>query len=193
TLQGDTIFLRREAFERWLWLRAEVWESREGSASMRSALSLYGYDGDRRAALARMAEAERETLILHELGEHAAGRRLGPEWEDLMEGLADRRAEMAARAVRDLLADCLVTLPVLVQRNAVASLHFWFANFTGMRRMLFPLLAQAREAWCAGSDDALAQAIGAGAPHWERVARDLAALGAGVARRVAEGEAGFIL
>jgi hypothetical protein len=193
-LQGETIYLRREAFERWLWLRTEVWESRENASAMGAALAAYGFDADRPAALARMADGERETLILHELGELAAGRALGEAWEHLMEQLSDRRAELAARAVRDLLADCLVTLPTLIEREAVASLHFWFANFTGLRRMLFPRLAEA----CAPqagreSHAALGDAAAAGCEHWERVARELAAGGLAVARRIAERDPAFRL
>ena len=194
TLQGETIFLRREAFERWLWLRAETWESRENPGAMGAALEAYGFAADRGAALARMAEGERETLILHELGEHAAGRRLGEAWERLMEQLSDARAELAARAVRDLFADCLVTLPTLIEREAAASLNFWLANFTGLRRMLFPRLVDA----CAAKAQrerhaALKDAAAAGCEHWERVARELAAGGVAVARRIAERDCAFRL
>lgn len=194
SLQGGTIFLRREAFERWLWLRAEAWESQENAAAMGAALAAYGFGHGRAPALARMAEGERETLILHELGELAAGRLLGPAWERFMDGLADRRAELAARAVRDLLADCLVTLPSLIEREATVSLHFWFASFGGLRRTLFPQLVQARASWTEGATPrALRAAIGAGRDHWERVARQLAAEGAPLGRRIADGDPAFRL
>jgi hypothetical protein len=174
-LQGERIVLRREAFDRWLWLAAETWSSRPAEGDMAAALEAYGYRRGAPAALARMAEAERETLILHELGEHAAGRLLGREWEDFMAGLADRRAEIAARAVRDLLADVLVTLPTLLDRDAVASLRFWFATFTGMRRELFPRLAAAKSDWDGGAGTAaLREAIEAGRGHWLRVGRSIA-------------------
>jgi uncharacterized protein DUF6866 len=188
-LQDATIYLRREALERWLWLRAEVWESRENAGAMGAALAAHGFADDRRAALARLAEGERETLILHELGEHAAGRLLGEAWERLMEQLSDARAELAARAVRDLLADCLVTLPALLERGASPSLHFWFANFTGLRRMLFPRLTEARAAWIdSGRTAPLEEAVAAGRAHWERVAIALAAEGPAAAKRIAAGD-----
>lgn len=188
-LQDATIYLRREALERWLWLRAEVWESRENAGAMGAALAAHGFHNDRAAALARMAEGERETLILHELGEHAAGLRLGEAWEQLMGQLSDARAELAARAVRDLLADCLVTLPTLVERGAAPSLHFWFANFTGLRRMLFPRLGSARTAWVdSGSTAALEEAIASGRDHWERIALSMAAEGPAAAKRIAAGD-----
>ncbi len=193
-LQDGTIYLRRDAFERWLWLRSELWESRENAGAMGAALEAYGFDADRAGALARMAEAERETLILHELGEHAAGRLLGAGFDRMMSEDGNRRAELAARAVRDLLADCLVTLPTLVERGAAASLHFWFANFTGLRRILFPRLAEARARWVANGDARpLAEAAALGREHWARVAGSLATGGEAVAKRVADGDAAFRL
>lgn len=174
-LQGGTIVLRREAFERWLWLRAEAWESRAAEDDMAAALEAYGWQDERGAALGRMAESERETLILHEMGELAAGRLLGEGWERLMEGIEDRRLEITARAVRDLLADTLVTLPTLLGRDAVPSLHFWFATFSGLRRELFPRLTQAQAAWNAGEGAAaLREAVESGRGHWLRVAREMA-------------------
>ena len=68
---------------------------------------------------------------------------LGPAWEDMLGAAADRRAELLARAVRDHLADCLSTLPVLLERDARASIHFHFSQMDGMRRELFPALAAA--------------------------------------------------
>jgi len=175
-LQGETIVLRREAFQRWLWLTAEAWDSRAPEGPMAAALEAYGYAQERTAALARMADAERETLILHELGELAAGRQLGEAWEGLMGSGGGRRVEITARAVRDLLADTLVTLPTLIGRDAVPSLHFWFATFSGMRRELFPRLAAARDAWQAGEGmQAVRDAVEAGREHWLRVAREMAA------------------
>ena len=79
--------------------------------------------------------------MLHELGEFEAGRRLGADWPALRASLASRRADLYVRALRDHLADCLVTLPTLLQRRADASLHFWFANLEGVRALLFPRLA----------------------------------------------------
>lgn len=175
-LQGETIVLRREAFQRWLWLTAEAWDGRAAEGSMAVALEAYGYAKERAAALARMAEAERETLILHELGELAAGRLLGEAWEALMASAGERRLEITARAVRDLLADTLVTLPTLIGREAVPSLHFWFATFSGLRRELFPRLADARDAWQAGGGmHGVREAVEAGREHWLRVAREMAA------------------
>jgi len=184
-LQDGTVVFRREAFERWLWTRTEAWEAGGGTA-MGAALAAYGWAGGRAEALSRMAEGERETLVLHELGEHAAGERLGEPWEAFMARNDDRRVELLARAVRDLLADCLVTLPALAERGAAPSLHFWRANFGGMREALFPRLGGAFAEWGAtGRVEAIARAAAAGRGHWERVAAGLAAAGAAQARRLA--------
>ena len=84
-----------------------------------------------------------------------------------------------------VLADTLVTLPTLVAREAVPSLHFWFATFSGLRRELFPRLAAARDAWLeSGSLEGIREAAEAGRGHWLRVAGEMAADGE-TARRYA--------
>ena len=174
-LRGATVIVRRDAFDRWLWLRAETWEA-QGAGPMRPVLEAYGFERDRQGALARMALEQRETLILHELGEHAAGEAIGPAWERLMAQADDRRTEILLRAVRDLLADCMVTLPRLLARGDVRAMHFWFGTFEGLRRTLFPRLAAAHESWLAnGALEALDDTVRAGRAHWARVARELAA------------------
>ncbi|MCC7327425.1 MAG: hypothetical protein IT521_11550 [Burkholderiales bacterium] len=171
-MREGRIHVRREALRRWLWERVETWLSKRPDGAMRAALAAYGFAPDAQeahAAIARMVDAESETLILHELGECRAGRILGPDWEALLAALGSRRAELFARAARDHLADCLVTLPKLVERGAAASIHFWLANLEGMRRELFPRLQTAYAAWCGGDRGrALLDTAAAGAAHWER-------------------------
>lgn len=178
-LQGGTVIVRREALRQWLWEKAEAWAQKRSAGPLARALAAHGYPadaGDARAALERMTDAETESVILHERGEHAAGRLLGPRWEEMLAGGAPRRAEILIRAVRDNLADCLVTLPALAERAAWPQLWFWFANFDGMRRELFPALAAFdAEKLGAGGTVALADLARRGAAHWERVARDLLA------------------
>lgn len=185
-LQGDTIVVRQEALRQWLWEKAEAWALKQQPGAMQSALAAYGYFDDAAkqvplgcaaAALERMTENETDTLILHEQGEFLAGRRLGPEWETMLSGLKRRRAELLARAVRDNWADCLTTLPRLLERGADGgdgSIHFWFSNFDGMRRELFPLLVAAYAEWVGhGRREALVQAAARGAAHWGEVARQM--------------------
>jgi len=41
--------------------------------------------------------------------------------------LSASKAELYVRAARDHLADCLVTLPALLEREDHAALHYYFA------------------------------------------------------------------
>ncbi|MDP1654113.1 MAG: hypothetical protein Q8L56_15455 [Rhodocyclaceae bacterium] len=172
-LQGGTVIVRREALRQWLWEKAEAWAMKKTPGALALALAAHGYETDPRGALERMTAAETETLILHERGEHAAGRRLGPQWEEMIVGFKKRRPEILARAVRDNLADCLVTLPTLIEQAAWPQLWFWFANFDGMRRELFPALAACDFAKVgSGETAALLEIAQRGAEHWHAVASD---------------------
>ncbi len=148
--QGSTLIVRREALRQWLWEKAEGWNVKQQEGALKSALLAYGFDVDPMAAIERMTEAEIETLVLHEEGELAAGRLLGGAWADKLAGFGGKRAEIFARAVKDNLADCLVTLPALLQRDSADSMHFWFSTFDGLRRELFPRLVGAYEEVFAG-------------------------------------------
>jgi hypothetical protein len=171
SMLDGAVFLRRDALRRWLWEKVEVWGVRKADGALKSALDCYGFAADAEAGLERMTEREAETLILHELGEAMAEPLLGADWRDLVASFTGRRAEILARAVRDNLADCLSTLPRLIERNAAASIHFYFANFEGMRSALFPLLAQAYGRWReTGNADALREAAHAGGLHWHEAA-----------------------
>lgn len=139
-----TVLIRLDALRRWLWTRAEA-AQRSRERPFVAALGAYGAE-DTAAVVERMARGEIETLVLHELGELRAGALLGAAWEDMLAHVDDRRAELALRALRDLLADCLVTLPQLVERDAHASLLFWFATFDGLRRALAPQIVAAYRA-----------------------------------------------
>ena len=94
----------------------------------------------------------------------------------MLAGFTRRRAELFARAARDHLADCTITLPALLERGAAASLDLWFSGLDGMRRELFPRLVVAYEAWRGGDGGrALSIAAATGAVHWRDVcARTLA-------------------
>jgi hypothetical protein len=144
-LQGRTIYVRLESVRRYLWEKIEEWQWRKAGSRMARALAAYDFVADPEAGLARMAENETESMILHELGEARAGELLGPRWEEMIASVARTGAETPARAVRDLLADCLSTLPALVARENLPALHFHFATFDSPRRELFPQALEAYE------------------------------------------------
>ncbi len=168
--QGATLIVRREALRQWLWEKAEGWNVKQQDGALKSALLAYGFEADPQAAIERMTEGEIETLVLHEEGELAAGHVLGDAWPRMLAGFAGKRAELLARAVRDNLADCLVTLPGLLRRNHADSLHFWFSTFDGLRREMFPRLIAA---YAQGDAEALAAAAAAGCGHFAELGRRL--------------------
>ncbi len=174
-LNNGTVYLRMDAMQRWLWERYEIWGVHKVDDALKAALDCYG-EHRVEAKLAHMAEHESETLILHERGEARAEPLLGQGWRDMLASFADRRAELVARAVRDHLADCLVTLPELLEGGDGCSIHFYFANFDGLRRQLFPRLVQGYHAWRAtDDDDGLRAAVAAGGAHWQDAAQGFVA------------------
>ena len=176
-LQGRTIFLRLESVRRYLWEKIEEWRWRKQGKAMARALASYDFIADTEAALQRMADNEAETMILHELGEAMAGELLGDRWLDMVVSVAHTRSEMIARAVRDLLADCLSTLPELLQRANLPALHFYFATFDGARRQLFPQALAAYEHFLrCGAQDRLWDVVGDGKKRWLATAGGLLAL-----------------
>jgi hypothetical protein len=173
-LQGRTIYVRLESVRRYLWEKIEEWQWRKAGGRMARALAGYDFVADPEGALARMAENETESMILHELGEARAGELLGPGWREMIASVARTPAEVSARAVRDLLADCLSTLPALVARENLPALHFHFATFDSPRRELFPQALEAyEESLRSGSLAPLSRAAREGAERFLTEARSL--------------------
>lgn len=172
--RDDEIFVRRESLRRLLFEMIEAWEIRGAPAgdSLARALAAYGYDPKDETTLEAMTDAEVESAVWHEVGEVLAGRILGQAWKDRLLEVAGTRHELVARAVRDHLADCLTTLPALLADGADGPLHFYFANLTGMRALLFPQLREAYESWVQGAPlDELKAMIAPAREHWLEVAR----------------------
>lgn len=175
-LQGRTIYLRQESARRYLWEKIEEWQWRKQDNAMARALASYQFMTDTETALDRMVENEIETMILHELGEATAGEMLGERWQEMVAAVARTKAEPIARAVRDHLADCLSTLPALLERENLPALHFYFATFDALRRQLFPQAMQAYEHFLKHADlDRLRQVTRAGQDYWLATARALLA------------------
>ena len=166
-LQGRTIFVRLESVRRYLWEKIEEWQWRKQGDAMARALAGYDFTADTETALQRMADNEAETMVLHELGEARAGELLGEAWAEMALSVSGTRSEPAARAARDLLADCLSTLPGLLERGNLPALHFYFATFDAPRRQLFPQALDAYEHFVrSGEREALWQAVREGRERW---------------------------
>jgi len=169
-MRDNTVFIRQESLRRYLWERIEGWQFNKSNRQtpMGRALELYGYNQDQvDTVLDRMTRDETEVVILHEFGEAEAGKLLGGEWEKMLATFPSSKVEFMARASRDLLADCLSTLPELIATGNEASLHFHFANMTGLRKLLYPELYIAYEAWTKDKDiKKLHNAVARGQDYW---------------------------
>ncbi len=175
--RGATIFLRRESLRRYLWEKYESWLWNRTAGAMARAVDCYPFDTALDDALDRMTEAEMGVVEAHERGEYDAGLALGEDWEHMLLDLSMTPAELMARAVRDHLADCLHTLPLLLEDGREPSLHLFIANLGAMRKQLFPSVDAAYQAWLDHGDRAQLRAlVELGRGHWHDLARRMLAL-----------------
>lgn len=168
------IFIRRESLRRMLWERLEEWRWSKPDNAMGKAIRSYDFDDDLEAALDLMTDTEIDALVLHEIGEIKAGELLGDSWPELINSFPRSRLELMARAVRDHLADALSTLPALIEQAHPPSLHFYFANLSGMRKEIYPALLNAYEHWVEYNDPGrLQDQVEHGRKHWMQLAQEL--------------------
>ena len=175
-LLNETVFIRKESLRNLIWERIDEWRIKKSKDSpMARALACYDFearqDKHMESILDEITNNELDVVLLHETGEAQARLLLGTQWEDLLNALPRSNAEFITRAVRDNLADCLTTLPTLIETENIASLHFYFANFNGMRKELFPEAMEAYQNWLdSGSLSALSEVCQNGQRHWEAIA-----------------------
>ena len=196
--RGPVIFLRRESLRRYLWEKYEAWLWSRPDNAMARAIAHYPFESALDDALDAMSDAEMAVIEAHERGEHQAGLDLGDGWEAMLLDLSLTPAEIMARAVRDHLADCSHTLPMLMEDGREPSLHLFMANLGAMRKQLFPALQRAYGDWLNGGDrSAFAGPVRQGAQHWLGLARRVLVLhrkygSEAVKPIVAEVEAAFL-
>ncbi len=173
-LQEQTIFIRKEALRNMIWSRYDEWQHSKRNNSMGRALAFYDFSNDPKQSLNNMVENEMNTLILHEVGEGKLKKALGAEWGDMLIDFAHSKTEIIARAVKDLAADCLMTLPSLLEGRQLSSIHFYFANFSDMRKTLYPELLEAYQGWVNGADmSLLLELIDQGRIRWRKIGGDI--------------------
>ena len=173
-LQDQTIFVRREALQNMIWSRYDEWRLSKRDNPMGRALAYYDFGNDPKNSLNQMVDTELESLILHEVGEIKLKNDLGESWGEMLIDFAHSRTEIIARAVKDLAADCLVTLPSLIEDNKVSSIHFFFSNFSDMRKELFPELMEAYREWVQDSDlSRLAALSEHGEARWRKTGHEI--------------------
>lgn len=170
------VFIRQESLRRFIWEKVEEWQwKKDSNHPMAKALDCID-DTDMEQILDRLCENESENVLLHEIGETEVGLIVGETWKEMLQHIPRSALELQVRTVRDHLADCLCTLPSLVQSKNTLSLHFYFANFTGMRKQLFPSIFKAYQNWLSSGDiKVLSHCIESGRKHWENTAHSLLA------------------
>lgn len=173
---NKTIFIRRESFKRLIWERTDEWRWNKPENAMARAIRCYDFDNDLEGALTQMTKNELDAAILHEIGEIQAGENLAG-WHRMMADISFTQAEIMARAVRDHYADTLHTLPTLIRNNNQASIHFYFANLTNMRKHIFPSIIDAYNNWCDTNNiNAIEKIVDSTVDHWHEVAQQMLAL-----------------
>lgn len=171
--QQNNIFIRRESLQRMIWEKTEEWGWHQNKNAMFKAMNYYDFNGNAKQALDKMTEAELNSVILHEIGEIKSARELG-NWREMITDLPSSQAEIMTRAIKDMLSDAISTLPTLINNRQDASIHFYFANFTHMRKELSPALLQAYQQWDADQDyEKLLNVVNQSGHHWFDVALDI--------------------
>ncbi len=171
---GKNVFIRREALRQYLWEKFQEWQWCKLENAMAKALSFYNFGENVDVALDRMTDNELEAAALHEIGEFTATLELGEDWREIVAALPRSRVELMVRAVKDLLADCISTLPGLIENYNPASLHFYAANLVAMRKELFPGFQIAYQTWNDTNDlKPLKRLVATGVRHWSNVANDM--------------------
>jgi hypothetical protein len=171
---GRTIFVRRESLRRMLWEKVEEWRWNKPANAMQHALDCYDFDNAAEQSLDEMTDNELQSAKLHEIGEVRAGELLGGDWETMLTSMPHSKAEIMVRAVRDHLADALSTLPGLLADIKPASMHFYMANMTNMRKDLFPKLVAAYEVWTvSGNSQELEILVGEATSHWQMLSEKM--------------------
>lgn len=172
--QGKTIFIRSESLRRTVWEKVEesLW-NKEQSPLVR-AISFYDFKNDLEDSLTKLCDSEIETLVAHEIGEIMAGKVLGDSWQKMIYSTDHAPLELMLRSIRDNLADCMSTIPNIIENLEPARLHFYIANIGNMRKVLFPALRAAYDKWLNDKSSKHLEIIARdGKEHWLSLAKGL--------------------
>lgn len=171
-MQEKNIFIRRESLKRFIWEKVEESDWYNNENPLARSLKHYDFKNNPDESLEKMTNAEVETVIHHEIGEIKAGQLLGNEWEEMIASLPRSQAELMSRAVRDNLADALSTLPMLMKHAEAASIHFYFANLSSMRKLIFPAIMTGYQQWIkSGDKSSIIKLIKKSETHWLNIAK----------------------
>lgn len=173
-VQDKCVFIRRESLRRFIWEKVEEssWHKQENPLAR--ALACYDFNNHPDTSLEKMTDIEVDTVLHHEIGEIKAGQILGDDWEQMLTDLPRSQAEIMARAVRDNIADAISTLPKLINNAEAAQIHFYFANLSSMRKLIFPSLMNSYQDWLKNKNtSAIKKLINKAEKHWIDLAQSL--------------------
>jgi len=172
--QGSEIYIRRESFRRMLWEKFEEWLWNKPDNAMKRAIQYYPFGNDINLALDLMTEKELNMALNHEIGEIKGSLLLGERWLEILAELPRSRGEIVLRSVKDHLADCLYTLPQLLETFYPESWHFYMANLSGMRKEIAPQLQYVYQNWIKNEDlQPLHDYVRIAQQHWLGLAGDI--------------------
>ena len=172
---GNTVIIRHDCISRLLWQMIEEWQTSQTPGPVARIAEHYNLAGNKYPEQAILAATEDLCNVFraHEYGELEAGRLLGESWHNMAAKLIGTRGELYVRAVRDLLADSLCTLPMILEQDAAHYLDFWLAGIQGVRLQLLDntILDQMRKTDCNNKRFALLALLQtSAASHWQAVA-----------------------
>lgn len=169
-----SIYIRKESLRRFIWEKFEESHWHKQANPLSRALNCYDFQHKPIEALDKMTNIETDTVLHHEIGEIMASNILGDDWDSMVMNMPRSKVEFMARAIKDHLADALSTLPKLVANPEPAQIHFYFANMTGMRKVIFPSLHDAYTTWInENSLSHLQDKIEQSRQHWETLGKEL--------------------
>jgi hypothetical protein len=150
-LQDGVIFVRTDPIRHLLWQRFEEMRCKSTKSALSFAFSKYGISSEEEPSeevdgkISHIARSEAETFIHHELGEAFEGEKIGDEWKTLLTCLQHSKAELFARAVKDVLSDTSEKgmLKYIIQRRKEGSLGFYIVFLGGARKVIFPEILDA--------------------------------------------------
>jgi len=146
--QGNSILIRKESARAFLW-NLIFFLKKSSRDALRFALETYGIQDHHPKSLKenfeKICEHEVETYIYHELGELKDAAFDREVWRSILAAFPHSVIEFFVRAVKDILADTNEhgKLSYIVREKKTASLALYAAFLDGLRKVLFPQLAQA--------------------------------------------------
>ena len=172
--QGKTIFIRSESLRRTVWEKVEESLWNKTQSPLVRAIACYDFKNNLQESLTQLCDSEIKTLVAHEIGEIMAGKLLGETWQEMISMAGHPPLELMLRSIRDNLADCLMTIPDIIEKIEPARLNFFIANIGNMRKALFPALRAAYDKWLEDeSTEQLEKISLQGQEHWLAVAMKL--------------------